>query len=126
MMIAFIQEDDASTWLRRINGWLADMGKGDPFWAGEQLKAVLPGVRAGAVHRFRSCHRRARGSGDVELWHLWIVMAVGSTKRRGRPGRVGDKQIRLPFMNGVSPARTLNGEARGCSAAPCTIRAGEA
>src|SRR5262249_10882351 len=40
VMIGYIQEGNAAQWSRRINRWLAELGKGDGLWAGERLTAV--------------------------------------------------------------------------------------
>jgi hypothetical protein len=75
VMIGYIQEGDAEQWLYRINRWLLEASLADSFWAGEQLTAVA--AEAGAVHRFRSIHRReVHGGGRIEIWHLWIALAL--------------------------------------------------
>lgn len=102
VIIGYIQEGDAEHWLQAVNGWLAEAGKADPLWAGEQLTAVTS-KKASAVHRFRSNHRRLRGSGNVGLWHLWIALASGSTKRRsGKASRrpIQDPQLKMLFAQG--------------------------
>ena len=101
VIIGYIQDGDAKQWLQSVNGWLAEEGVVDPLWAGEQLTAVAKAkANDNDVYRFHSIHRRLRGAGNVGLWHLWIMMAPGSMKRRGkRLGRriPGDNQGKLPF-----------------------------
>lgn len=100
VIIGYIQDGDAEQWLQSVNGWLTEAGMGDALWAGEQLTAVA-NAKVDDVHRFHSIHRRLRGAGNVGLWHLWIVMAPGAMKRRGKRlvrRRAGDSQGKLPFM----------------------------
>lgn len=106
LIIGYIQDGDAEHWLQMVNGWLAEAGRADPLWAGEQLAAARGGEPS-AVHRFSSTHRRLRGSGNVGLWHLWIAMATGSMKRRSRrAGRrpVQDRQLKMPFVSPPEPS----------------------
>lgn len=70
VIIGYIQAENAETWVRRINEWIAELARVDTSWAGEMLTVD---TTTGVVHRARSLHSRgAAGRSAIELQHLWI------------------------------------------------------
>lgn len=69
VVIAYIQADDAETWVRRINEWIAELARVDSSWVEELLTTD---ETTGAVYRARSRHHRSTPGVAIELQHLWI------------------------------------------------------
>ena len=81
-MIAYVQRESVSHWLKAVNGWIRDLAAGsDPIWTeADQLK-LEPHDTTEAVCRLTSRHRRGGALDDCDLHHLWVGM-----ERRGQPG----------------------------------------
>jgi hypothetical protein len=73
-MIAYVQEDSASVWDKRIAAWIKGLAD---IQAGWTQKDLLSSESADSILRLtdlRSNHERKKGLANIELRHLWIEM----------------------------------------------------
>ena len=74
-MIAYVQDETAADWDRRIAGWIGDLVKsGSAGWSVADLLEVVSDDRSLRLTILRSAHERSVGGDKLELRHLWLEM----------------------------------------------------
>ena len=75
-MIAYIQKESSSHWLKLVNGWICDLAaEPDSLWSNsDTLQRLCPANSDTSVTTLKSRHRREGDLGECELRHLWIRM----------------------------------------------------
>jgi hypothetical protein len=78
VMLGYVQRNDFSSWLTKINGWIDELAQGRQLpqlvWeSGEKLEEV---ARASATARYRSRNRRCLDGkvAVIEIIHLWVSL----------------------------------------------------
>jgi hypothetical protein len=75
VMIAYVQEQSSSYWLRKINSWIrGEAAKSNSSWNKSDVLQLLSDNLANGVSTLRSEHQREEGFDKCELRHLWIRM----------------------------------------------------
>ena len=73
-MIGFLQSDTVDFWRTMVTAWIRGLAGSVAGWSdGDLLSLEVDDITVG-IGRLRSRHDRARGLGEIELCHLWIVM----------------------------------------------------
>ena len=73
-MIAYVQDQPFSHWLKQINCWINDLSKPKSLWSDSDVLQPLSDDPATGVSTLKSCHQREDGLDECELRHLWIRM----------------------------------------------------
>lgn len=74
-MIAYVQEDSAMLWDKRVAGWIKDLvDSGHPGWTAADFLHLEREVKAQRLAVFRSLHPRDNSLREIELRHLWLQM----------------------------------------------------
>jgi hypothetical protein len=75
-MIGYVQEGSIETWNGQVDGWIRGLASvGEPHWSLRDLLKLKRNDRKSRIAILSSVHARQRGLSDIELRHLWIVMA---------------------------------------------------
>lgn len=79
-MIGYLQKGSATTWHKKINGWIEEFCKGSEtdgcMWTDRETLELLDDDQKEGLAVCRSVHARSSSdaTGEVEIQHLWIVM----------------------------------------------------
>jgi hypothetical protein len=72
-MIAYIQEEDATIWLERVNCWVDALATEVATWTSTD-RLHLRNLSASSLTVLQSTHSRGKGLADITLLHLWVAM----------------------------------------------------
>jgi len=73
-MIAYVQENGLSYWLKQVNGWITDLSEEDPAWNSSDLLREEKVDASKGLCVLHSRHQRGTELRECELRHLWIKM----------------------------------------------------
>ena len=73
-MIGFVQRDTVAFWSRAVAAWIAGLVGSVAGWSDRDLLVLEVDDATVGTGRLRSRHGRARGLGEIDLRHLWVVM----------------------------------------------------
>lgn len=75
-MIAYVQEQTFSHWLRQVNGWIRELvTEPNSVWSDSDLLRLRSDDSATGISILMSRHLREGGFNGLELRHLWIRMS---------------------------------------------------
>lgn len=74
-MIAYVQEQTALIWDKRVAKWIKGLVKAkQPNWTKNDLLSLEINDKTQRIAVLRSSHTRDNGLQDIELYHLWLKM----------------------------------------------------
>lgn len=74
-MIAYVQEETAAVWQKRVSGWISELAEsGHVGWTAKDSIHLERNTEAIGLAIFRSSHTRDKGLPEIELRHLWVQM----------------------------------------------------
>jgi len=75
-MIAYVQEQPFTHWLRQVNSWIRDLAmEPDSPWGDSDMLQPLSEDNSSGISTLKSRHRREGVLHECELRHLWVRMS---------------------------------------------------
>lgn len=74
-MIAYVQDETAEIWHRRVTSWIKELSATDSSeWTAKDLLHIVPDSKRAGLTIYHSTHARQKGLPDIRMRHLWLVM----------------------------------------------------